>query len=566
MEKIYLLRKMADAHLRYEVRKWFNDRNYKRYVSKASMKKLDSTEVVRMIASPGHGFDALDGLDTRRVQQIVDMIPARNSIANEDFAREASRSAKMVSPYADYLARGAYGIAFVIPAESLGPRFNDVAKRAGIDVSIAPTSLPPPKGVAVMKIARVSRDASAISVSDELLELRKHAYLAKQKVPGTVDGVPNSSEYVPKFYGGGYSGRINATITFMEYLPGKKIGDINALTRAQFDALQTAFVSMWARRLFHADAHGYNILLTETGPKLIDFGQSIVLPERLRARSVQSALTPEYFKELDDYAAMYSYKENYTFQNPNTRSLRFLYEKLPKEARPGFAFKPFVAQPLPPRKPAVRPAPGERARPLAKSAMTSSGSNSSPENGEIVSEWVIQKREIKKPSPPKKTEKKPSPPKQVVKNPSPPKQPTPKKPPQKQTTSQKVVSKRTAPKSSATVTAPSVPQKRAKVGEKKIPAAISWNQPSGILRAAPLDRLKRIARGMRNDGFTIAPYYKNTQQQLASKIIEARKKAPNFSSKKTVEQLKTIARKEGIKGAYLMTRADLVREIKARRG
>lgn len=102
-------------------------------------------------------------------------------------------------------------------------------------------------------------------------------------------------------------------------------------------------------------------------------------------------------------------------------------------------------------------------------------------------------------------------------------------------------------------------------GEKKVPAAIAWNQPSAILRAAPLDRLKRIARGMRADGFTLAPYYKNSQAQLASKIIEARKKAPNFSSKKTVAQLRTIAKKEGIRGIHVMTRADLIREIKARR-
>jgi hypothetical protein len=541
---------MADAHLRYEVRKWFDDRNYKRYLKKASMKRLDSTEVTQMIASPGHGFDALDGLDTRKIKQLVSMIPSKNSISNNDFAREVDRSAKTLSPHSDYLARGAYGIAYVIPAESLGPRFGDVAKRSGIDVSIAPTSLPPTKGLAVMKIAKVTGGASPSAIADELLELRKHAYLARQRVPGTVDGVPNSSEYVPKYYGGGYSGRINATITFMEYLPGKKIGDIASLTRAQFDALQKAFVSLWARRLFHADAHGYNILLTEAGQKIIDFGQSIVLPERLRARTLQSALTPDYFKELDDYAAMYSYKEGYGFQNPNTRSLRFLYEKLPKESKPGFAYKPFVAQPLPARKPVPRVvAPGGRARPLARSAMTSSGSNSSPENGEIVSSRRAMARKI---------ERKSSPPKPATKKPSPPK-----KTPTRQPSSKKSAPKPASRKPSSSS---STARKRAETGEKKIPAAVSWNQPSDIIRAAPLDRLKRIARGMRTDGFTIAPYYKNTKQQLASKIIEARKKAPNFSSKKTIDQLKTIARKEGIKFYYAMTKADLVREIKARRG
>lgn len=541
---------MADAHLRYDVRKWFSNRNYQRYLDKKRMKTLDSSEVVRMIASPGHGFDALDGLDTRKIQQIVGTIPAHNSIANADFSREAVRAARSVSPYADYLARGAYGIAFVVPAESLGPRFTDVAKRAGIDVSIAPTSIPPRSGTVVLKIANVGRDASPLSISDELLELRKHAYLARQRVQGTVDGVPQSCDYVPKYFGGGYSGRINATITFMEYLPGKKIGDLNSLTRKQFDALQNAFVSLWARRLFHADAHGYNLLMTDSGPKIIDFGQSIVLPERLRARSVQTALTPEYFKELDDYAAMYSYKENYSFQNPNTRSLRFLYEKLPKEAKPGFAYKPFVAQPLPPRKPAQAPvlAPGERARPLAKSAM-SSNSNTSPENGEIQISWKVRKAPAKKatPVPPKKpapiAQKKPSPPPQKKATPAPAK-------------------KHSAPKTASSARTVSAPTKKPRVS---FPAAVSWNQPSGVLRAAPVDRLKRIARSMREKGFTIDPYYKNTQNKLASKIIEARRKGPDFSSKKTVEQLKTIARRLKVKGYYIMTREDLVRAIKARR-
>jgi hypothetical protein len=546
---------MADAQLRYQVRKWFDNRNYKRYLQKSAMKKLNSSEVVRMIASPGHGFDSLDGLDSRRIEEIVAMVPARNNVTNDNFAREAMRAAKSVSPNADYLARGAYGIAFVIPAASLGPRFNDVAKRSGIDVSIAPASIPPQSGVAVMKVAKVN-GASPRAISDELLELRKHAYLAKRSVQGTAEGVPNSAAYVPKFYGGGYTGRINATITFMEYLPGKKIGDLATLSRADFDALQSAFVSMWARRLFHADAHGYNLLLTEAGPKIIDFGQSIVLPERLRARSVQSALTPEYFKELDDYAAMYSYKEGYSFQNPNTRSLRFLYEKLPKEARP--AFRTFVPQPLPPRNPV----------PAAKKnlgGLAAMSANSSPEDGEIVMSWKIHKRDEKKktvkpasrkptaPKPPSKSMPK-STPKLSTKKPSAPK-------PRSAS-----LSPSTSSASARTVTVPRPKSTKRGTTEKKIPAAITWNQPSAILRAAPVERLKKIARAMRTDGFTIAPYYKNSQTQLASKIIEARKKAPNFSSKKTVAQLKAIARKEGVRGAYAMTRNELVREIKARRG
>lgn len=538
---------MSRPYSQYKTREWFKNMGHKRYISDPAMRSLDSTEVRNMAKSPGMGLDELDGIDSRKLETILRSFPSSKPMSGDRFHAEARGYAKIVSMGAEYLDRGAYGMVFKIPAASLSGRFADIARSVGIDVAVPPTSAPPQTGVVVMKISSLQNKTSPRRIGLELLELRKHSYLSKPVVAGVRQGMPSSSNYVPKYFGGGYNSRIGAIVSFMEFVEGVQIGNLAYLEKNEFEMLELAFVSLWARRIFHADAHDHNLMMTRSGPKIIDFGQSIVLPERLRATSVQQALSPPYFKELDDYGAMWSFVERYTFQNPNTLSLRYIYQrKVKKDAPP---LRTFEAKPLPPRYKLAPFAFVTRARPMAKSAMSSD----SVESGEILPgrSGAASNAASRTAAPPPSARR-------VAQR-------------SKVTGGTTISAKpRVASKVDKKVTpsAKKIEEKRAPPADKKkvvVKVARTWNEPTPVLKAAPAYRLKAIARGMKERGYPMVRYSKAKKNELVRKISEARKVAPDFSSRKTVPQLKKIAKDAGVAGIYKMKRENLVRAIKQKR-
>ena len=144
----------------------------------------------------------------------------------------------------------------------------------------------------------------------------------------TSRGIPPIKRFIPAFYGAGYYPRFNLFVQFMEIVDGLPLSRYLAfkdVPRSILTELEQALCSLWNRGFFHSDAHFNNIMVTraQNGTprvKILDFGQTIVLPKQLRPSSLAAVRDAKYLEKLEAYAVRA--KVTWRFFNPNTRLLK----------------------------------------------------------------------------------------------------------------------------------------------------------------------------------------------------------------------------------------------------
>lgn len=192
-------------------------------------------------------------------------------------------------------------------------------------------------------------------VRQSVHESTVHKYLAS---PATCTklhcgAVACTAEFVPQFYAAGADTRHGVYVTIMELVRGTTLNKFmkarsQKMSAALFVRIEKAIASMWMAGIAHADFHTANIMITHgEGVKVIDFGMAVMLPADRRAK-VQSILRhmPQVGGTLAN-AAWYARNtmDNYVetvmakryhklpFYNPDGKSLRSLYNKIPAAER-----------------------------------------------------------------------------------------------------------------------------------------------------------------------------------------------------------------------------------------
>ena len=506
--------------LTYDTSKKYLDRGFQRRPRGSN--PVNITPTMKAQFKVAMQMDPLDGISSKDEEQSIRDIVLRSALGGGD--KRVSEYLKMNGGV--IVGKGAYGTAWSIPASAvLNLNFTKVASIMH-PVPARSAGLPPPNTRVVVKIAKAK---SYVGVLQGYHEMRVHAYLADPTVK--TGDLPNSSDYVPKYYAGGYSPTLNATVTVMELVDGSPISRIRDLSPRSYADLEKAFLSLWARRIFHADAHSGNVFLKKNGGiMIIDFGLSIVLPESLRAKTIVQATSVEYFQKLDEFSFKYHEWQGYNFSNPNTLALRVYRSMVPvsNAALNG----------------AIRNARGG-----------AFGGVSPPESGEYFSPTSTR---AKKPAPKKPSAKKPAPKKPSAKKPA-PKMPSIPKP---------------APKM------PSIPKPAPKMPSISFGSSVKTadaprmfeNRATAASDSATLARMSKkevlaMARAMRKEGYNVGVGYDILPKSDLIKRIAAAKKAGKVTNAyKTVKNLKANAKKLGVKGAYAMKRANLVSAIRKRKG
>ncbi len=181
-----------------------------------------------------------------------------------------------------------------------------------------------------------------------------HKYLAS---PATCTklhcgAVACTAEFVPQFYAAGADTRHGVYVSVTELIRGATLRKYlkvrkNRLSANTFVRIEKAVASMWMAGIAHADFHTANIMVTDRGIKIIDFGMTVMLPQSRRAK-VQAVLrhVPRvggtlanaawYARNtMDNYVETVIAKRNadMPFYNPDGKSLRSLYNRVPTEER-----------------------------------------------------------------------------------------------------------------------------------------------------------------------------------------------------------------------------------------
>jgi outer membrane biosynthesis protein TonB len=506
--------------LTYDTSKKYLERGFKRMPKTISPLHIPTEMKTQFRAAMR--MDPLDGISSKSEEQSIREIVKKTVRGGGD--RRVEAYLKMNGGV--IVGKGAYGTAWSVPASAvLNADFTAVASIAH-PVPARLASLPPPSTRVVVKIAKAK---SYAGILQGYHEMRVHAYLADPSIK--TGDLPNSSDYVPKYYAGGFSPTLNATVTVMELVDGKTVSSIRDMSPRTYADLEKAFTSLWARRIFHADAHSGNVFAKKDGGiVIIDFGLALVLPESLRAKTIVQATSVEYFKKLDEFAFLYHAWQGYDFSNPNTLALRVYRQMVPvsNAALDG----------------AIRNA---RGRAFGDKSPAESGEYFSPSSGRAAKP-AKKKPSVKKPAP-----KMPSIPKPAPKMPSIPK-PAPKMP--------------SIPKPAPKMPSIPKPSPAAKKSSKKLaPPRISFGSsvPTPLIIKKKTELLA-MARAMKREGYDVgAGYDILLKPDLAKRIENAKKAGKDSVRAKTVKNLKANAKRLEIKGAYAMKRANLVNAIRRKK-
>jgi serine/threonine protein kinase len=479
-------------------------------------------------------MEPLDGLNTASERRVIRGLVDETKEAAK---RGAAKGAPMkVSAYLKMaggviVGKGAYGVAWSVPAAAvLNKDFTAVASLRHAIPSRS-TEMPPPNTRVVLKI---SKAPGMIGVTQGYHEIRVHAYLADPTIK--TGDLPKSSDYVPKYYAGAYSPTLGSVVTVMELVDGQTMSSLSALTPRAYSELEMAFMSLWARRIFHADAHSGNVFLAKFGGvRIIDFGLSLVLPESMRAKSFEQAASVPYFKKLDEFAFLYHAQKGYDFSNPNTLALRVYRNMVPasnsnvnlevRRSRNGFEIgkpKPKARSPL--ESGEIRSDAPKNTKPPAKKPAPKPANvpKPAPKMPDIPWEKPAQKKASAKPAP---------------------KNPTPKMP------------KISFGSSVKTANAPRMFANRA-----------TSASDSATLARMSKKELLAMARAMKKEGYNVGRGCDILLKHDLIKRIGAAKKAGKATSGfKTVKNLKANAKKLGVAGAYAMKRANLISAIRKRK-
>ena len=260
-------------------------------------------------------------------------------------------------------ASGARGSVFVFDA-SVMPRLDALKAQARRNGNFVDTGAPPTGRRVVVKVTSILPNDYKRTVFEPpswlLREVQIQAYLTTGGCKTAEDGVRYcSGEVVPRLYWSGFFPKDNVQVIVMEGIEGKTLQSTLAsagreAARALYPKVEHAVFTLWAFGIVHGDLHNNNIMVSRDGQvKIVDFGFALMADRLARfptpnARTMRSA---KYHKLVDTLSDDTMLHRQYPVYNPNTKSLKYLFEKTGSSAREVSIPPPPAASPAPPPPP-----------------------------------------------------------------------------------------------------------------------------------------------------------------------------------------------------------------------
>ena len=187
--------------------------------------------------------------------------------------------------YVSYLARGGYGSVYVLNmCGQLKKHITDNVVKNSSNI-IGTVKKIPISGNLILKVQMISSNEDLKNIHKET---KIHNKLSRQQVTNT-------------FYVGGVLGR-NLCWQISSYIHGTSLC-IKKITPQVFENIERAIYKLWKNNIFHADLHCENIMISDNGDvNIIDFGRSIVLPDRLIPSTFAQFKNAIYQNNVQAYA------------------------------------------------------------------------------------------------------------------------------------------------------------------------------------------------------------------------------------------------------------------------
>ena len=531
----------------------YAERGYARNPARPAAWKKSHAGAIKLAkdqtSKPGAGLNALDGMKTSAL--VVPAAGGKRSTKIQKFLDEAVGTGGVPK----ILGKGSYGTAIEI---TVTPDIAAALAAKGGLASIGLANAVEARGstkklrTGAKIVLKLANDIGP-RVAQAIKELRVHAYLADPTVK--TPGMPNSADYVPAYYGGGTIPGTSATVTFMGLVEGKTLSKTKEISVKQASRIERAYVSLWARGIYHADAHDGNLMFDSKGnPRIIDFGFAVVLPPQLVPKSYSEALSVEWAYGVDEFVQ--ATLMNYTHHNPNTLALKMMRTKLP----PGKldALRRRRAKFIRERGGAAKRTAGSPnsggAKPAKRTRVIDWGSVSTAKKPPVVTRMNIDwgsASSVKKPGASQKRAASKSPSGGGAKK--------------KARVEVPNIVRTVAVKNPATAPPTSKPAKKPPGPPRPIGARDIRDVSTPQLKKLKVTNLKATLGGLRKAGYDIPAYSKLKKEGLVGIVRNARAKEPLASSRKTVKQLRTIAKGLHIQNVSKMKRANVVAAIISKR-
>ena len=184
-----------------------------------------------------------------------------------------------------FVAKGSYGSVFKMYSNSAFKKYiqtNVVPKSKSVIGSA--DKLPTNGKMIALKLQIVpdNEHLKAIQVENKI-----HKKLWKTKITNI-------------FYVGGLIGNIFWQLS--SYIDGVSMCKVQ-MNSAVFEKIEKSVYKLWKKRIFHADLHCNNLMLTDKGDVvIIDFGRAIILPEKLAPSTFEQFKKQVFQEKVQTYA------------------------------------------------------------------------------------------------------------------------------------------------------------------------------------------------------------------------------------------------------------------------
>ena len=188
-------------------------------------------------------------------------------------------------PILKFIAKGSYGSVYKFKPSA---KYVDYLKRTVLprskgvvgNLGKIPTNGP----ISVIKFQKTDGSAQKEAIRQEIAI---HSKLSRSKISS-------------KLYAAGFVGDIAWQIS--SYIDGKPMCDV-AITADIFKKIEKAVFELWKHKVFHADLHCNNLMLTkDKDVVVIDFGRAIVLPDKYVPKKLTEFRDNKYQEKVQRYA------------------------------------------------------------------------------------------------------------------------------------------------------------------------------------------------------------------------------------------------------------------------
>jgi len=191
------------------------------------------------------------------------------------------------APNLKFLSKGSYGSVYRLKAP---PKYGEYLKRMVLSKS----------NYVVGNVDRIPTDGTFSVIKFQKMNKYKSWEREALKREIAVQSQLSRSNITSKFYVAGFLGDICWQIT--SFIDGETLCKVD-ITADIFKKIEKVVFKLWKHKIYHADLHCNNLMLTKDGDVvIIDFGRSIVLPDKYAPDSITQFRNIKYQEKVQQYA------------------------------------------------------------------------------------------------------------------------------------------------------------------------------------------------------------------------------------------------------------------------